>query len=76
MRCHSRFCFIQYTSNIYIDNHNEQKQTVRSQCLDLQKKMNGDLIRKIIIKKVRFANTLEKRHKTTNNQSDRKIYQL
>ena len=31
--------FIQYTSNIYIDNHNEQKQTVRSQCLDLKKRI-------------------------------------
>ena len=36
------FFFIQYTSNIYIDNHNEQKQTVRSQCLDLNKKLNSN----------------------------------
>jgi len=46
----------------YIDNHNEQKQTLRSQCLDLKKKLNSNLIRKNNNWKIRFANTLGKRH--------------
>ena len=65
--------FIQYTSNIYIDNHNEQKTNSKESMFGL-KKMNSILIRKNKNKKIRFANTLGKRHTKNNNQSDRKIY--